>query len=48
MKRDANGVITELSHDPWPGFKPAFLVILTVSVLYLAVILYNSIGQLRH
>jgi hypothetical protein len=48
MKRNEKGEITELSHDPWPGFKPAFLVMLTVSVLYLATILYNSFQQLGH
>ena len=48
MKRNEKGEITELSHDPWPGFKPAFLVILAVSILYLVIILYNSFGQLRH
>lgn len=48
MKRNEKGEITELSHDAWPGFKPAFLVILAVSVLYLATILYNSFGHLSH
>ena len=48
MKRNEKGEITELSHDAWPGFKPAFLVMLTVSVLYLATILYNSFKHLSH
>ena len=48
MKRNAKGEITELSHDAWPGFRPAFLVILAVSVLYLGTILYNSFKHLSH
>ena len=48
MKRNEKGEITELSHDPWPGFKPAFLVILAGSVLYLVTILYNSFKHLTH
>jgi len=48
MKRNEKGQITELSHDAWPGFRPAFLIILAVSSLYLAIILYNSFKHLSH
>lgn len=48
MKRNEKGEITELSHEAWPGFRPAFLVVFAVGVLYLATILYNSFQHLGH
>jgi len=33
----------ELSHEPVPGYKKAFFVAITIGVLYLAVILFNTI-----
>jgi hypothetical protein len=32
----------ELKHDPVPGYKPVFLVVFTLSVLYLGVVFASS------
>jgi hypothetical protein len=33
----------ELSHDPVPGYMPVFLVVFTLSVIYLAVVFYCTL-----
>jgi len=33
----------ELKHEAVPGYKPVFLVVFTLSVLYLAVVFISSI-----
>lgn len=32
----------ELKHDPVPGYKPVFVVVLTCACLYLAFIFFHS------
>lgn len=34
---------TELAHEPWPGFRTAFLVVFTAACLYLAALLFATI-----
>lgn len=36
--------IKELTHAPVPGYRPAFLIILAVSVTYLALIFFKTAG----
>jgi len=36
--------LKELTHEPVPGYRPTFLVILAVSVLYLALIFFKTAG----
>jgi len=45
-EKNDKGEITVLGHNPWPGFKKAFLVIFGSAALYLAVILYNSLQHI--
>jgi hypothetical protein len=33
----------ELKHDPLPGYRPAFFVALAVGIIYMGVILYNTL-----
>lgn len=33
----------ELSHEPVPGYRKAFFIAITIGVLYLATILFNTI-----
>lgn len=33
----------ELSHDAVPGYKPVFLVVFTLSLIYLAVVFISSL-----
>jgi len=41
--------ITELSHEPWPGFRPAFLLVFAAACVYLAAVLLATLpGVLRH
>ncbi|MFQ5587160.1 MAG: hypothetical protein ACE5GF_10145 [Thermodesulfobacteriota bacterium] len=35
--------IMELSHDPVPGYKPAFYIIFAIFVIYLAVIFARTL-----
>jgi len=36
--------IKELTHEPVDGYRPAFLVILAVSVIYLVLIFFKTAG----
>jgi hypothetical protein len=33
----------ELGHDPVPGYRPFFFITLAVGVIYLALILFNTL-----
>ncbi len=33
----------ELSHEPVPGYRKAFFIAITIGILYLATILFNTI-----
>ena len=33
----------ELKHDPVPGYRPIFFVAITVGLVYLGVILFNTL-----
>lgn len=33
----------ELSHDPVPGYRSVFLVVFTISVIYLAVVFLSTL-----
>ena len=35
--------LLELKHDPVPGYRPIFFVAITVGLVYLAVILFNTL-----
>ncbi len=35
--------LMELKHDPVPGYRPIFFVAITVGLLYMGVILYNTL-----
>lgn len=35
--------ITELTHEPWPGFRRAFFVLFAAACLYLAGVLFASL-----
>lgn len=32
----------ELKHDAVPGYKPVFLVVFTLSIIYLAIVFFSS------
>ena len=32
-----------LSHEPWPGFRKAFYILLSIATLYLVIILIQSL-----
>ncbi|WP_269719587.1 hypothetical protein [Desulforapulum autotrophicum] len=33
----------ELSHDPVPGYRPVFLVVFAISVIYLAIVFLSTL-----
>jgi len=35
--------LMELTHDPVPGYRPIFFVAITVGLVYLGVILFNTL-----
>jgi hypothetical protein len=35
--------LMELKHDPVPGYRPIFFVAITVGLVYLGVILFNTL-----
>lgn len=39
MKKNNHEELMELKHDPVPGYKPVFIVVFAVSLLYMAYIL---------
>lgn len=44
--QEKTGEIMVLGHEAWPGVRPKFLVIFTLSCIYLGTILYVSFGKL--
>ncbi|MCP4671617.1 MAG: hypothetical protein GY857_09950 [Desulfobacula sp.] len=48
QKQENNKEIMELSHEPWEGFKKAFIVIFGISCFYLAMILFSSLPEVLH
>ena len=40
---DAHEELLELTHDPVPGYRPIFFVAITVGLVYLGVILFNTL-----
>lgn len=38
-KKDDKKELMELKHDPVPGYKPVFMVVFCISLLYMAYIL---------
>ncbi len=38
----------ELAHEAWPGFMAAFLVVFLAGLIYLAIILINTMGDGAH
>lgn len=35
--------LMELTHEPVPGYRPAFFIILTIAVVYFAIIMFSTI-----
>ena len=35
--------LMELTHDPVPGYRPIFFVAITVGLVYMGVILFNTL-----
>jgi hypothetical protein len=42
MKKEGEELM-ELSHEPVPGYKKAFYIVMTIAIIYIAVILFNTI-----
>jgi hypothetical protein len=42
MKKE-DGELQELTHEPVPGYRKAFYIVITVASLYLAVILLKTV-----
>lgn len=43
MHKDSEEKLMELKHDPVPGYRPIFYVAITVGLVYLGIILYNTL-----
>jgi len=48
QKQESKKEIMELSHEPWEGFKKAFIIIFGISCFYLAMILFSSLPKVLH
>jgi hypothetical protein len=48
QKQESKKEIMELSHEPWKGFKKAFVIIFGISCFYLAMILFFSLPKVLH
>lgn len=35
--------LQELGHEPVPGYKKAFYIVMTIATIYIAVILFNTL-----
>jgi hypothetical protein len=42
MKKEGEELM-ELSHEPVPGYKKVFYIVMTVATIYLVVIMFNTI-----
>ena len=47
-KQDSKKEIMILSHEPWAGFRKAFIIIFGISCFYLALILFSSLPEVLH
>jgi hypothetical protein len=41
--QDEHEELMELKHDPVPGYRPIFFVAITVGLVYMGVILFNTL-----
>ena len=48
METNDKNEIMVLSHEPWAGFKKAFGILFTLSLIYLAVILTSTLPGVLH
>ena len=35
--------LQELGHEPVPGYKKVFYIVMTIAIIYIAVILFNTL-----
>lgn len=40
---EAKEEIKVLSHEPWPGYRKAFYIIFSIGIIYLAIILIQTL-----